>query len=58
MHIQLYKMMMVILKVDNQYTVKGDALYVTRIKEDKVKVFALKMTKIKENTVNAAIASW
>jgi len=36
---------------NNQYRVKGDALYVTSVKSDKVKVFALKMTKIKENTV-------
>jgi len=37
---------------NNQYRVKGDALYVTRVKSDKVKVFALKMSKIKENTIS------
>jgi hypothetical protein len=45
---------------DNQYAVKDGTLYVTRTKVGKVKVFALKMTKIKENTVwvdGAKIAS-
>ncbi|MVX62886.1 N-acetylmuramoyl-L-alanine amidase family protein [Clostridium chromiireducens] len=37
---------------NNQYAVKDNTLYVTRVKTDKVKVFALKLTKIKENTMN------
>jgi hypothetical protein len=40
---------------DNQYRVSGDAIYVTSVKADKVKVYALKMTKIKENAIDTAI---
>jgi glucan-binding YG repeat protein len=34
--------------VENQYRVKNNTLYVTRTKSDKVKIFKLKMTQIKE----------
>jgi glucan-binding YG repeat protein len=39
--------------VDNQYRVKNNTLYVTRTKSDKVKIFKLKMTQVKEKHVLA-----
>ena len=41
------------LASNNLYRVKDDTLYVTRVRDDKVKVFSLKLTKIKEKTVNS-----
>ena len=40
---------------DNIYRVVDGVLYVTRVKGDKVKIFKIKMTKIKENAVDADI---
>lgn len=45
------------LAANNIYRVIDGVLYVTRVKSDKVKIFKIKMTKIKENAVSGIGAS-